>query len=185
MPAATASYAAPLEADCSVHTAGPGRRCRLLRRLQEAIAGSYGGSRRPLQPCLRRRSPDARPAGQKISVALSPGFPHAEAKPIPLYVVSSSDVQVRLNRRDTSFRRLRRARGTYQSAGTNGRHAESNGLQMEPHGRFADAHHETRRAREAGPPQDEALYTCQCGLIFQAPVSTSVGCPQCGDSQAW
>jgi hypothetical protein len=42
-----------------------------------------------------------------------------------------------------------------------------------------------RRQREAGVSQDEAVYTCQCGFVFQAPVSTSVGCPHCGDAQAW
>jgi hypothetical protein len=41
------------------------------------------------------------------------------------------------------------------------------------------------RRRELGPTQDQALYTCQCGFVFQAPVSTSVGCPHCGGTQAW
>ena len=36
-----------------------------------------------------------------------------------------------------------------------------------------------------GGLQDEAVYTCECGFVFHAPVSTSVGCPQCGGSQAW
>jgi hypothetical protein len=29
------------------------------------------------------------------------------------------------------------------------------------------------------------MYSCECGYIFQAAVSTSVGCPHCGGSQAW
>jgi hypothetical protein len=33
--------------------------------------------------------------------------------------------------------------------------------------------------------EDRAVYSCECGFIFQAPVSTSVGCPHCGGSQAW
>jgi hypothetical protein len=41
------------------------------------------------------------------------------------------------------------------------------------------------RRRELGPLQDQALYNCQCGFVFEAPVSTSVGCPNCGDTQAW
>jgi hypothetical protein len=41
------------------------------------------------------------------------------------------------------------------------------------------------RRRELGSPQDQALYTCGCGFVFEAPVSTSVGCPLCGDTQAW
>ncbi len=32
---------------------------------------------------------------------------------------------------------------------------------------------------------DAAMYHCQCGFVFEAPVSTSVGCPHCGGTQAW
>ncbi len=42
-----------------------------------------------------------------------------------------------------------------------------------------------KRRREAGAPQDEAVYSCSCGFVFEAQVSTSVGCPHCGDTQAW
>lgn len=42
-----------------------------------------------------------------------------------------------------------------------------------------------RSRRQGGSPQDKALYTCGCGYAFQAPVSTSVGCPHCGRTQAW
>jgi hypothetical protein len=41
------------------------------------------------------------------------------------------------------------------------------------------------RRREVGPPQDQALYSCECGFVFAAQVSTSVGCPHCGNVQAW
>jgi hypothetical protein len=44
---------------------------------------------------------------------------------------------------------------------------------------------ETDSARRAGGPQDRALYECDCGATFVAPVSTSVGCPHCGCGQAW
>lgn len=37
----------------------------------------------------------------------------------------------------------------------------------------------------ADPELDTATYSCTCGLVFEAPVSTSVGCPHCGDQQAW
>jgi hypothetical protein len=47
--------------------------------------------------------------------------------------------------------------------------------------RDAPAH----RERIAGRTQDSALYTCQCGFVFEAAVSTSVGCPHCGGTQAW
>jgi hypothetical protein len=42
-----------------------------------------------------------------------------------------------------------------------------------------------RRRREAGAPTDAAMYTCDCGFVFKALVSTSVDCPHCGSSQAW
>ena len=32
---------------------------------------------------------------------------------------------------------------------------------------------------------DRAVYKCQCGYVFEAPVCTSVGCPHCGGTQAW
>jgi hypothetical protein len=42
-----------------------------------------------------------------------------------------------------------------------------------------------QRRRIASAPQDSALYSCGCGFQFEAAVSTSVGCPHCGDTQAW
>ena len=42
-----------------------------------------------------------------------------------------------------------------------------------------------RRARESGGPDDRAVYTCSCGYVFEADVSTSVACPHCGAGQAW
>jgi hypothetical protein len=41
------------------------------------------------------------------------------------------------------------------------------------------------RVREAGGPIDRACYTCQCGYLFVAMVSTTVTCPHCGAGQAW
>ncbi|HEU4702187.1 MAG TPA: hypothetical protein VFS37_06850 [Conexibacter sp.] len=41
------------------------------------------------------------------------------------------------------------------------------------------------RERAAGGPEDRAAYRCSCGYAFEAPVSTTVGCPHCGDTQAW
>ncbi|MGH2832092.1 MAG: hypothetical protein ACRDK2_04900 [Solirubrobacteraceae bacterium] len=41
------------------------------------------------------------------------------------------------------------------------------------------------RTRAAGGPLDEACYSCQCGYVFEASVSTTVTCPHCGASQAW
>jgi hypothetical protein len=36
-----------------------------------------------------------------------------------------------------------------------------------------------------GPPQDRATYNCSRGYIFQADVTTSVGCPHCRSELAW
>jgi uncharacterized protein (DUF983 family) len=41
------------------------------------------------------------------------------------------------------------------------------------------------RVRDAGGPIDRASYTCGCGYLFSASVSTSVICPHCGADQAW
>ena len=41
------------------------------------------------------------------------------------------------------------------------------------------------RARAAGGPVDVASYSCSCGMIFSASVSTSVACPHCGTEQDW
>jgi hypothetical protein len=41
------------------------------------------------------------------------------------------------------------------------------------------------RSRQAGPSQDTAVYSCQCGFVFEEHVSTTVGCPHCGQTQVW
>jgi hypothetical protein len=41
------------------------------------------------------------------------------------------------------------------------------------------------RNQRANLCQDAALYSCGCGYVFTALVSTSVGCPHCGADQAW
>ncbi len=41
------------------------------------------------------------------------------------------------------------------------------------------------RVRRAGGPIDEASYSCQCGCVFLAPVSTTVACPHCEAQQPW
>jgi hypothetical protein len=66
------------------------------------------------------------------------------------------------------------------------------GLLRRPHLSPAPAAPETepdladeRRMRESGGPDDRAMYTCSCGYVFQADVTTSVTCPHCGTGQAW
>ena len=46
-------------------------------------------------------------------------------------------------------------------------------------------HAYANRARAAGGPEDHALYTCDCGFMFEADVSAAVGCPHCGTEQSW
>jgi rubrerythrin len=66
------------------------------------------------------------------------------------------------------------------------------GLLRRPHGSPSPAPPEAepdladeRRMRESGGPDDRAVYTCSCGYVFEADVSTSVTCPHCGTGQAW
>jgi hypothetical protein len=47
------------------------------------------------------------------------------------------------------------------------------------------AHTAASRRRQASAPEDTALYSCGCGFVFAAQVSTSVDCPHCGGTQAW
>jgi hypothetical protein len=42
-----------------------------------------------------------------------------------------------------------------------------------------------QRVRDAGGPVDRASYSCECGYVFLAPVSTTVKCPHCEAGQAW
>jgi hypothetical protein len=46
-------------------------------------------------------------------------------------------------------------------------------------------HHAQARAQRSGGPDDRALYSCACGYAFKAAVTTTVGCPHCGQTQAW
>ena len=39
--------------------------------------------------------------------------------------------------------------------------------------------------RRAAVCDDKAFYACSCGYAFTASVSTTVGCPHCGSTQAW
>jgi hypothetical protein len=52
-------------------------------------------------------------------------------------------------------------------------------------GRYAVPDPAVLRVRRAGGPLDEACYTCRCGYVFVAPVSTTVSCPRCDADQPW
>jgi hypothetical protein len=79
-------------------------------------------------------------------------------------------VSVRLTRGETRIRRIRRQGGV--------EHAPLRAIPVV-------AEEPAPRKRHGGPSEDRALYNCQCGFVFQAHVSTSVGCPHCGGTQAW
>lgn len=51
--------------------------------------------------------------------------------------------------------------------------------------RPAPMHPAERRIRAAGGPDDRACYSCGCGYIFEALVTTTVSCPHCATVQAW
>ena len=86
-------------------------------------------------------------------------------------------MRVRSNRSPTETRQrgglLRRPHGPKRSE------------PVEDHSEPVDDLADERRAREAGGPDDRATYTCACGYVFEADVSTSVACPHCGTGQAW
>jgi hypothetical protein len=84
----------------------------------------------------------------------------------------------------TPWRRSRDVEIAPQPSGgqTNGKGAHIDQMSIEAP-RCADP--EVRRVRDAGGPLDLASYSCQCGLIFSASVSTTVACPHCGTEQDW
>jgi len=41
------------------------------------------------------------------------------------------------------------------------------------------------RRRITDRPLDSALYSCRCGMVFDADVSANVCCPHCGGEQPW
>ncbi len=55
----------------------------------------------------------------------------------------------------------------------------------EPYAAMQEADSPAQRVREAGGPTDLATYACECGYLFAASVTTTVGCPHCGTQQAW
>jgi hypothetical protein len=63
-----------------------------------------------------------------------------------------------------------------------GRRAETRVARVE---QASQAQAPQARERAAGGPEDRAAYRCSCGCVFEAPVSTTVGCPHCGGTQAW
>ncbi len=62
---------------------------------------------------------------------------------------------------------------------------QADGTTPEPSAAMHEADIAAQRVREAGGPTDLATYACECGYLFAASVTTTVGCPHCGTPQAW
>lgn len=89
-----------------------------------------------------------------------------EAKPNAINAVTS----VSMPTRPTTAEKLgRRIRSRHGESRVRVREADQAGLE--------------RRDRDQS--EDTAVYTCPCGMVFEAPVNTSVDCPHCGGHQAW
>jgi rubrerythrin len=53
---------------------------------------------------------------------------------------------------------------------------------------LAERRYPRQRPRPQADPSrsgDPAMYRCDCGHVFSAPVSTHVACPICGHDQPW
>ena len=72
-----------------------------------------------------------------------------------------------------------------RQAATARRHSGRADLRARPQPPAPGSGPDELRARSSGGPEDKALYACDCGCAFQAPVSASVRCPRCGGDQAW
>ncbi len=79
----------------------------------------------------------------------------------------------------------RRLRERRHSRRGRGRAASANDHAIAPSPASAPADLAVERVRDAGGPVDRASYSCQCGYVFLAPVSTTVTCPHCESRQAW
>ena len=71
--------------------------------------------------------------------------------------------------------------GPYDEPGARAARRPLTLVPSEPH----DSRYVPRDRRQGGQSQDQAFYSCGCGCKFEALVSTSVGCPRCGGTQAW
>ena len=81
------------------------------------------------------------------------------------------------------LRRNRNKEAKRESAAAQGQPDRPTESPAEAHRRAGATARTPRRLEPA--TEDQAMYSCECGFVFQAAVSTSVGCPHCGGSQAW
>ncbi len=86
-------------------------------------------------------------------------------------------------RRQSRRRRTRAPRARGRAAYARAGHTPEGATAASPARMPADP--VVARVRAAGGPSDCASYTCSCGYLFVASVSTSVICPHCGAGQAW
>jgi predicted Zn-ribbon and HTH transcriptional regulator len=88
-------------------------------------------------------------------------------------------------RRHLRRRRSRRAGAIPATDAVASDVVETTRERAERHQVAATADTVARQVRAAGGPLDQATYSCQCGYVFAASVTTSVSCPHCGEAQAW
>jgi hypothetical protein len=111
-------------------------------------------------------------------------WPVSPLEPMTVLARSKSGVGRMKRRRDGRLGRFAgRVDARGEASGTISEPAATN--QPTSHHAQLSAAAIARRRREAGRSQDLASYACQCGFVFEALVSTSVDCPNCGDPQAW
>jgi hypothetical protein len=82
---------------------------------------------------------------------------------------------------------IRRRREGFRAQGAEQPEAQTRPPKVRPPAAVAVGDVRRERGTCSGKPltNDAATYHCQCGFVFEAPVSTSVGCPHCGGTQAW
>lgn len=118
------------------------------------------------------------------------------AKPLSAAIVTSMQVLARSKSGATMLRRHRNNQAERDSAGVPGPQSDRQTAERmrAAHPIASPADERPRSGTVASPrsprrrepaPEDQAMYSCECGFVFQAAVSTSVGCPHCGGSQAW
>lgn len=103
------------------------------------------------------------------------------AKPTASSTVTEMNVLVRNKRGEKGTRRRRLSPGGL-SAPRHPERAQETAAEQLP-APLDDGSPERRHLH--GPSEDNATYSCHCGYVFEALVSTTVDCPHCGGGQAW
>jgi hypothetical protein len=98
------------------------------------------------------------------------------AKPNGVRTVWSYETMLTRTRRSETLARRVRERGAGLAPARVSRALRGPSAEPAPH---------ASERRDVDPSQDVAVYNCHCGMVFDAPVSTTIACPHCGDAQGW